>query len=148
MIVGSNFRRGRNPGDPAPFLARSRLFRDASPGLRMELARSAQRIVTARGSLVYEAGEFPGGLFIVGSGYIALSVHRNRDRKVVGICGPGDSFGEDCIVGNAGAVSAQVVSAGLLVHLPQQSVLEAMDRHPTVARCILRSTRKSSPKRW
>jgi CRP-like cAMP-binding protein len=140
MMITSDFQRGRTPADPAPFLARSRLFRDTSPEVRAQLARFARRIVAARGNLVYQPGEPPCGLFIVAAGYVALSVHQEGNReKVVEICGPSESFGEDSLVTGACAVSARVVTSGLLVHLPQQAVLDAMDRNPGVARCILRS---------
>ena len=140
MTAGGDLRRGRNCGDPAPFLARSRLFRDASPEIQAELARYARRVAVARGSLVCRAGDAPEGVFIVGAGYVALSVHREQDReKVIEICAPQDSFGEECIAGGASAVSARAAGAALLVHLPQQAVLEAMARHPELARCILRS---------
>jgi CRP-like cAMP-binding protein len=140
MMIARDFRRGRSPGDPAPFLARSRLFRETGPEIQAQLARFAQRVVAARGNVVVRPGEPPGGVFIVAEGYVALSVHEDREReKVVEICGPGESFGEDCLMSATCAFTARVVSAGLLVHLPQQAVLEAMDRHPGVARAILRS---------
>lgn len=139
MTAASDPRRGRNSGDPAPFLARSRLFRDASAEVQAELARFARRVAVARGALVCRAGDAPEGLFVVAAGHVALSVHRKQDReKVIEVCAPEDSFGEECIAGGACAVSARAASAALLVHLPQQAVLEAMARYPVLARCILR----------
>lgn len=140
MISAIGLRRGRTDGDSAPFLARSRLFRDALPEARAHLARAARRAPVSRGMVVYRRSEAPDGLFIVGSGHIALSVHEGKEHeKVMDICGPGESFGEDCLVGGACTVTARVVTAGLLVHLPRQAVLEAMERYPAIVQCMLRA---------
>lgn len=140
VVTARDLRRGRNPGDPVPFLARSRLFRDTDPDVHMQLGRFARRVVAARGTVVVRPGESPGGVFVVATGYVALCLPQGgEDEKVVEICGPGDSFGEDGLVSDACAFAARVVTGGLLVHLPRRAVLEAMDRDPGVARCFLRS---------
>ncbi len=135
-----DLRRGRAAGDVAPFLARSRLFRELQPEARTELARFARRVNAARGEIVHGPGRAADGVVIVAAGHVALSVQETRGReKVVEICGPGESFGEENLVGEPGAVTARVVSAGMLIHLPREAVLQAMQRHPAAARCILRS---------
>jgi CRP-like cAMP-binding protein len=140
MIVTTDFSHGRSPGDPAPFLARSRVFRDAAPEARAFLARAARRASAMRGAVVYSPAEAPEAMFIVGSGHVALSVHEGRGReKVVDLCGPGESFGEDHLTGGRCKLTARAVTAGLLVHLPGAVVLEAMERFPSVAQCVLRS---------
>ncbi len=135
-----DFRRSRTVGDVAPFLARSRLFHDLQPDARAELARFARRVNVTRGEVVHAAERAPDGVVIVAAGYVALSVQETRGReKVVELCGPGESFGEESLVGDAAAVTARVVGAGMLIHLPREAVLQAMQRHPAAARCVLRS---------
>lgn len=137
MLMGDP-RHARKPGDPAPFLARARLFRDAPAEARAELARVAWRAPAARGTVVYGCGEVPDGVYVVAAGHVALSVHEGDEReKVVDICGPGESFGEDCLTGGPSNVTARVVTGALLVHVPRQALLNAIERHPAVATCVL-----------
>lgn len=128
----------RQPGEAARFIARSRLFRDAPPEACEELARVAWRLPASRGTVVYARGEVPESVSIVAAGHVALSVHEAGEReKVVDICGPGETFGEDWLSGGPSTVTARVVTTGLLVHLPREPLLQAMERHPALARCVL-----------
>ena len=140
MIVTGDFRRGRHPGDPEPFLARSRLLRKASVEARAQLARFARRVAGLRGDRLYGPDAPPEGLFIVASGHVALSLQDGEARdNTVEICGPGDVLGEDCLVAAACPLTARMASAGLLVCLPRQAVLAAMERYPDIAASVLRS---------
>jgi len=124
----------------APFLARSRLLCDATPEARAQLALAARRRDAVRGTLIYGSGVPADGVYLVASGCVALAVHESAGREsIVHLCGPSDSFGEEHLVGGAGALSARAVSTTLLLHLPREALLEAMARHPSVAQCALRS---------
>ena len=124
----------------APFLARSRLLREATPEACGQLAASARRRDAARGSVIYGGGVAPDGVYVVTSGCVALSVHDVAGREsIVHLCGPGDSFGEEHLVAGTGALVARAVSATQLLQLPRAALLEAMARHPSVAQGTLRS---------
>lgn len=133
-------RRTRPAFDPAPFLARSRLFADVRPETRAELARAARRLAVSRGELVYGPARAPEGAYIVAGGCVSLLVQDRRGRdNAVEICNPGDSFGEDCLLGDASALTARAVGAGLLVLVPRAALLHAMERDAGLARALLHS---------
>lgn len=131
----------RAPGELDALVARSKLLCDVSEEVRIRIARLARRLRASRGELLMQPGEGCHGLYIVVTGYVALSVNGSPGKdKVVELCGPNDSFGEDALLdGTSDATVARMISDGLLVFVPRKAALEAIDRHPSVARALMKS---------
>lgn len=141
MISSPALRRPRLAADPLTFLAQARLFSGISrPETRAELARHAQRIPAARSQIVYGRARPAEGVYVVVTGNVSLGAQESRSgEKVVEICGPGESFGEECLFGEAGELTARAVNGGLLVLLPRAVLLALLERDPAVARALLAS---------
>jgi CRP-like cAMP-binding protein len=133
--------RSRSAGELDTLLARCKLLRDVSDEVRARIARSARRLRASRREVLMRPGEDCHGLFIVVGGYVALSVNGSPGKeKVIEICGPNDSFGEDALLaGKPDATIARMLTDGLLVFVPRKAALEAIDRYPSVARALLRN---------
>lgn len=131
--------RARERLSPAAVLAKSRVFRglDADPFGRV--VRGARKMNVRRGDIVYGRGEGSPDFYVIGLGYAALSVQCDPDReKVIELRGPGESFGEENMLAESlHAVSATMLTDGVLVSVPREVVLETVETDPTLARSVL-----------
>jgi CRP/FNR family transcriptional regulator, dissimilatory nitrate respiration regulator len=131
----------RPHGEIEALLSRSRLFREVSEEICVRVARAARRLRAGRREVLMRPGEDCHGLFIVICGYVALSVNGSPGKeKVIEIVGPNESFGDDALLtGKPDATVARMLTEGLLVFVPRKAVLEAIDRHPSMSRALLRN---------
>jgi CRP-like cAMP-binding protein len=125
--------------NPAALLARSRVFGAIEPDPFGRVVRGARRLNVSRGELVYGCGKRSPDFYVIGLGYASLSVQAEPDReKIVELRGPGECLGdEDLLAQLPRSVSATMLTDGVLVSIPHDVVLDALDYDPVLARNIL-----------
>ncbi|MDH4190439.1 MAG: Crp/Fnr family transcriptional regulator [Betaproteobacteria bacterium] len=124
---------------PDALLARSRVFTRLPLQVLGAIARHAHEVHTQRDSVIFRRGERCESIYVVGYGYVGLSLHGDPDReRIVELRGPGESFGEESLFGDpAFACDAKMLTDGMLVTVPRQAVIEVLDRQPALAQGIL-----------
>ena len=131
--------RGKERLSPAACLARSRVFRTLEADPFGRLVRGARRINVKRGEVLYGHGEGAAEFYVIGLGYVVLSVQGDPDReKVIELRGPGESFGEENMLADRPhSIAATMLTDGVLVSVPREVVLETVENEPGLARSIL-----------
>lgn len=131
--------RGKERLSPAALLAKSRVFRGLEADPFGRVVRGARKINVRRGDVVYGRGEGLSDFYVIGVGYAALSVQGDPDReKVIELRGPGESFGEENMLADRPlSIAATMLTDGVLVSVPREVVLEAVESEPRLARSIL-----------
>jgi len=85
-----------------------------------------------RGIIIYSQGDVANSIYLVQQGRVLLNVVSCGGKEaVVGIAGPGDYFGEDCILDEERrACSAIVLERSLLVRIEKQEMKYALCHSP------------------
>lgn len=124
---------------PAAFLASSRLFGGLGSDALGRIVRNARKIHLGRGKPIYRSGEPCQNFYVVGYGVAALSVHAEPDReKILELRGAGECIGEENMLAEQPhAITASMLTDGMLVCVPRQAVLETLEHHPKLAQEII-----------
>lgn len=124
---------------PATLLAKSRVFRGLEADPFGRVVRGARKLNVKRGDVIYGHGEGLSDFYVIGLGYAAISVQGDPDReKVIELRGPGESFGEEnMLAGRPHSLSAAMLTDGVLISVPREVVLDAVENDPRLAKSIL-----------
>jgi len=124
---------------PEVFLASVPLFKSLDAGTLARLAAATTRRTLKRGETLFRKGDAASGMYVVVYGEVKLiATTPARGRRLAGIVGPGQSFGEPVMfLERPAVVDAQAASDALLMHLPKQAVFDEIERHPKFARRII-----------
>ena len=103
------------------------------------LAEGAERLVVAPGTLVFDRGSEPTGLFFVVSGGVKLlSVGPDQRARVVELFQPGQIFGEiGVFTGASYRTWTETITPTALIHVRSKMVLEAVNRDHELALRLL-----------
>ena len=118
----------------------------SEPGARVRDVGVSVAVLTAgtprrlpHGDVVVRQGDSIECLFLVTLGAVRLSAVTSEGREiVVGILGPGDLFGECCLLGRPSPVEARAVGSTDVVALPLARVRDVLRHHPGTAEELLR----------
>ena len=120
------------------FLSRVRLFADLSDRDLSHLATYMQRRRYARGSLVFMRGDPGTHLYVVEEGQVKLVVTSDQgDELILGVLGPGDTFGELALVGEPRWVDAVSQTGSRLLVLHHDDFLPFVRGRPEVATRVI-----------
>lgn len=127
--------------DIAATLAGIPLFEGLAPALLREIARSAHVARFAKGALVYSSGDEARALFHVLAGQLKVAVSSSDgSEKVIDIVGPGQNIGIAEMFGHVPYVSfAEAVAPALVLQVPRDAIMRAIDRDPRVSQRLLRA---------
>jgi CRP-like cAMP-binding protein len=105
------------------------------------IAGGTHAIAAPRGTVLFRRGDPCEGLHVVVSGQIKLVLPAAPGHeKVLDLAGPGESFGEAAMfLGRPHLATAVAIADSRLLHVARQSVLEALERDPRLARRVIAS---------
>lgn len=121
-------------------LPRFHLFSALESEQLKEVANEAQHLEVARGTIVFNRGDTAHSLFMLISGQIKLAINSPQGtEKVIGIIGPGESFGEAIIFLDQAMfpIYAQATTDSQLLLIPKQVIFNLLERDMTVSRKML-----------
>jgi CRP-like cAMP-binding protein len=120
---------------PQSFLAQLPLFDAMSAAELDRIALGASTIRVGRGATIFQRGDPCVGFHVVIYGQVKLAfVSAQGAEKVVGLVGPGHSFGEAVMfLGKPYIVSAQAMEDTLLLHVAKASMMDEIARDPALA---------------
>jgi CRP-like cAMP-binding protein len=125
---------------PLTLLAALPVFQAVDGETLRQLAAAAERRVLERGDYLFRAGDMPTGMYAVVHGQIMLMAGGGRGRRLTGVVGPGRSLGEPVMfLERPALVDAIAATDALVLHLPRESVFDALERDPRFARRIIAS---------
>jgi CRP-like cAMP-binding protein len=104
------------------------------------VANETQHQTIPRGGIVFNRGDTAHGLFMLITGQVKLAVNSPQGtEKVIGIIGPGESFGEAIIFLDQAAfpIYAQATTDSQLLLIPKQVIFNLLERDMTVSRKML-----------
>lgn len=129
----------RNETAAATFLAGFPLFKALDADTMGGLAAFTARRSLKRGATLFRKGEAATGMYVVVYGEIKLiATTPARGRRLAGMAGPGQSFGEPVMfLERPAVVDAQAASDALLLHLPKEAVFEEIERNPIFTRRMI-----------
>lgn len=122
-------------------LAKLPLFSSLSEGEIAILAKPARKIHAEKGKIIFHKGDSCHGFYLIVSGKVKLVINSAfGNEKVVEILMPGQTFGEAVMfVDEPYPLSAQVLADALFVYVTKQSVLQALESTPSLARKLITS---------
>ncbi len=116
------------------FLASVDLFKKLDPGSRARIAAHATKVHLQRGEAAFHRGETPAGFFVVVYGEIALHARSTHGPRLMGLVGPGRSFGEPVMfLGKPYIVDARAHTDALLLFVPKDAVFAEIERNAAFA---------------
>lgn len=125
-----------------PTLRASRLFGGLDEALLSEFSRATHRARFARGEYLWHAGEPPTAMTVIASGLVKVCQPvRDGQSTIVGLFGPRESLGDMAVISGHGypadalAISDEVE----VLRIERRTVMEAMERHPSVGVALNRS---------
>ncbi|OAJ71914.1 Crp/Fnr family transcriptional regulator [Methylobacillus sp. MM3] len=104
------------------------------------VANETQHLTVPRGGIVFNRGDTAHSLFMLISGQVKLAVNSPQGtEKVIGIIGPGESFGEAIIFLDQASfpIYAQATTDSQLLLIPKQVIFNLLERDMTVSRKML-----------
>lgn len=104
------------------------------------VAEETQHIAVDRGGIIFNRGDTAHGLFMLITGQVKLAVNSPQGtEKVIGIIGPGESFGEAIIFLDQAAfpIYAQATTESQLLLIPKQVIFNLLERDKSVSRKML-----------
>ena len=104
------------------------------------VATETQHQAVPRGGIVFNRGDTAHSLFMLISGQVKLAVNSPQGtEKVIGIIGPGESFGEAIIFLDQASfpIYAQATTDSQLLLIPKQVIFNLLERDMTVSRKML-----------
>ncbi|HEX6019093.1 MAG TPA: Crp/Fnr family transcriptional regulator [Burkholderiaceae bacterium] len=124
---------------PEAFLAGVPLFKALDVATLARLAAATTRRALARGQTLFRKGDAATGMYVVVYGEIKLiATTPARGRRLAGVVGPGQSFGEPVMfLERPAVVDAQAASDALLLHLPKEVVFAEIERNPRFTRRMI-----------
>lgn len=124
---------------PETFLASLPLFKELGAATLARLAAGTTRRPLKRGEALFRQGEPATGMYVVVHGEIKLSASTPaRGRRLTGIVGPGQSFGDPVMfLERRTLVTAQAAGDALVLHLLKEAVFAELDRNPRFARRMI-----------
>lgn len=124
---------------PETFLASLPLFKELGAATLARLATGTTRRPLKRGETLFRQGEPATGMYVVVHGEIKLSASTPaRGKRLTGIVGPGQSFGEPVMfLERRTLVAAQAAGDALVLHLPKEAVFAELERNPRFARRMI-----------
>ncbi|HEY9445522.1 MAG TPA: Crp/Fnr family transcriptional regulator [Burkholderiales bacterium] len=122
-------------------LANVPMFAQGGRAALARLARSAAVIDAPRGTVLFRRNDPSQGIYFVGSGQVKLAIRTPAGSElVVGLIGPGESFGESTVfLGLPHTVDGEVLANSRLVHIPARAIMAEVKRNPEFARRIILS---------
>ncbi|HEY6896065.1 MAG TPA: bacteriohemerythrin [Rhodocyclaceae bacterium] len=131
-----------NTGDPERSKAEILdipLFQDLTAEQKNLIENLCSEKRLLKDELLFLKGDKPGGLFVVGSGQIKLALPSPQGtEKVLGIFGPGQSFGEaEVLAGQPYPFLAQALSDSRVLQLGQAELLDLLAANPAFAQRLL-----------
>jgi CRP-like cAMP-binding protein len=124
---------------PETFLASLPLFKELGAATLARLAAGTTRRPLKRGEALFRQGEPATGMYVVVHGEIKLSASTPaRGKRLTGIVGPGQSFGEPVMfLERRTLVTAQAAGDALVLHLLKEAVFAELERNPRFARRMI-----------
>ena len=124
---------------PETFLASLPLFKELGAATLARLAAGTTRRPLKRGEALFRQGEPATGMYVVVHGEIKLSASTPaRGRRLTGIVGPGQSFGDPVMfLERRTLVTAQAAGDALVLHLLKEAVFAELERNPRFARRMI-----------
>ena len=122
-------------------LANVPMFAQGGRAALAHLARSAAVIDAPRGTVLFRRNDPSQGIYFIGTGQVKLSIQTPTGAElVVGLIGPGESFGESTMfLGLPHTVGGEVLVNSRLVHIPARAVIAEVKRNPEFARRVILS---------
>lgn len=117
------------------------MFAQGGRAALARLARSAAVIDAPRGTVLFRRNDPSQGIYFIGAGQVKLAIQTPTGAElVVGLIGPGESFGESTMfLGLPHTVSGEVLVNSRLVHIPARAVIAEVKRNPEFARRVILS---------
>ena len=121
------------------FLHSLPLFRELGSVQLEALAAAATEQRAAAGTELFRRGDLCDGIHVIVLGRVKLALHApGGAEKVMAVLGPGQSFGESAMfMGKPHVLRAETLADSLLLLIGRQAILEAVERNPRFARCML-----------
>ena len=114
---------------PAEDLAALPLFADVDVGELAALQLRWERVSVARGDTVFRHGDAGDALYVVLSGQVAMEI----GGELLGLCGPGDWFGEMALLGpDTRSADARIVIDATLLRIDREGWASLGARAPRV----------------
>lgn len=117
------------------------MFAQGGRAALARLSRSAAVIDAPRGTVLFRRNDPSQGIYFIGSGQVKLSIQTPSGAElVVGLVGPGESFGESTMfLGLPHTVGGEVLANSRLVHIPARAIVAEVKRNPEFARRVILS---------
>ena len=120
----------------AEALARAPLFEGLSKKDLVQLARVCEDVEVEEGKILCTEGRFGSEFFVIVDGEVEVM----KGSKRIGVCGPGDFFGEIALVENVRRTADVRARTPLRLYvLTRQSFLRLLDENRDVERKVLRA---------
>jgi CRP-like cAMP-binding protein len=120
----------------AEALGRAPLFEGLSRKDLVQLARVCEDLEVEEGKTLCEEGRFGHEFFVIVDGEVEVT----KGSKRIGVCGPGDFFGEIALVESVQRTATVRAKTPLRFYvLTRQSFLRLLDDNPNVERKVLRA---------
>jgi CRP-like cAMP-binding protein len=103
-----------------------------SAELKAEFERLATTVAKPRGTVLFQRGDKPAGVYLIRSGQISLGLDYENSIYPARILGPGAIVGLPASVsGNAYSLTATVVEDSELAFVPRDGVVACLKKNPT-----------------
>jgi CRP-like cAMP-binding protein len=117
-------------------LGRAPLFEGLPKKDLVALAQVCEDVEVPEGTLLCAEGRFGSEFFVIAEGEVEVT----RGSKRIGVCGPGDFFGEIALVENVRRMADVRATTPLRVYvLTRQSFLRLLDDNREIERKVLRA---------
>lgn len=125
----------------AEILSRQPLFIGLSDAELHQIAQTTREYRVHKNEILFQKGESPQGMHLVVMGQVKLAIPSSTGgEKVMHIANPGQSFGEAVtFLDKPYPLSAQATQDSIVLLIDKQSLLEAIDDNPRLARKMLAS---------
>src|SRR5262245_15836125 len=118
--------------DPRDVLKQIHLFRDAIPEDLAAVAAIAERKGYAAGEYLYQSGDAPDALFVIGYGTVDVNL-KDKDVTVASV-GAGQALGEMAFFDRSGRLASAVTRERTdLLRLPFDKLDRVLEERPTLA---------------
>lgn len=124
----------------ATLLPKFHLFSELNSQQLEYVAEDTQYLSVQRGDILFNRGDPANGLYLLMKGQVKLAVTAPQGtEKVIGLIGPGESFGEAIIFLDRAffPIYAQSTTDSQLLLIPKHIIFNLLDRDNTVARKML-----------
>lgn len=123
----------------AEALGRAPLFDGLSRKELVQLAKMCEDVEVDEGEVLCEEGRFGQEFFVIVDGEVEVT----RGSKRIGVCGPGDFFGEIALVESVRRMATVRAKTPLRFYvLTRQGFLRLLDDNPKIERKVLRALAK------